>query len=474
MGKAVVDPSVMVQAGRRALLRSGLGLGALAAAELMGLGKASGQAGPSKPAGAARANLGILGTGQLPAKIKRVIHLHMMGAPSHVDMFDYKPNLIKWNNQELPSSVKGTARISEMSNGQSRFTVMAPISPYKQYGQSGRWVSDLLPHTAKIVDDLTFIYSMRTEHVNHDPAAIFLHTGFQLPGRPSWGAWVNYGLGTDNANLPSFVVMKSQGLSGGIAANVSMWGAGFLPSHYQGVEFRSGKDPVLDVSNPQGITAARRRSQLDAIDEIARIQAGITQDPEIFSKLTQYEMAYRMQSSVPQVADLSDEPEHVLAMYGPRVREPGSYARNCLLARRLVEQGVKFVQLVHCAWDDHTKIRLVLPLECGATDQPTAALIADLKQRGLLEDTLVVWGGEFGRTAYSQGNIESPDAGRDHHGGNFTMWFAGGGLKPGIGYGASDDFSYNVAENTRLTYHYQGRDFRLTDVSGEVIKGILA
>ncbi len=345
---------------------------------------------------------------------------------------------------------------------------------------------------AQIADELTFIHSLHTEHVNHEPASVFIHTGFQLPGRPAMGAWINYGLGTDNANLPSFVVMKSQGVGGGVAANVNMWGAGFLPSHFQGVEFRPGADPVLHVSSPDGISQTLRREQLDAIDEMSRTQYGLSGDPEIMSKIAQYEMAYRMQASVPEVADISDEPQYILDMYGPDVHRPGSFARNALLARRLIERDVKFVQLIHIGWDSHALIATLHPPECKLVDQAQAALVADLKQRGLLDDTLVIWGGEFGRTCYAQGGINEL-SGRDHHGGNFTMWMAGGGLKPGIAYGKTDDFSYNVAENpvslhdlhatmlhllgidhTTLTYHYQGRDFRLTDVFGEVIKPILA
>ena len=481
--------------GRRALLGAGVGLGTIAAAEVLGLTRALGQGGrPSAaPAGGGiQAEKGALGTGQFAPKAKRAIAIHQMGAPSHVDLFDYKPTLVKMHGQELPPSVQGNARVSAMSGSQAAFTVLKPVAEFRQLGQSGRWLSDLLPFTGQIVDDLTFIHSLHTEHVNHEPASVFIHTGFQLPGRPSAGAWVNYGLGTDNANLPSFIVMKSQGITSGVAANANMWGSGFLPSHHQGVMFSPGEDPVLHVSNPDGLSSDWRREQLDAIGEMSRNQYGISQDPEILSKIAQYEMAYRMQTSVPEAADLSNEPSYVLDMYGPDVHKPGSFARNCLLARRLMERGVKFVQLIHTGWDHHARIVQSLPGESKVVDQPSAALVADLKQRGLLDDTLVTWGGEFGRTCFAQGAIDA-NTGRDHHGGNFTMWMAGAGLKPGIAYGKTDDFSYNIVENpvtlhdlhatimhlmgidhTQLTFHYQGRDFRLTDVSGEVIKPILA
>jgi hypothetical protein len=489
--KNMTGPAFPDVCSRRALLGAGLGLGALAAAQLMHMRPAFGEGKPPGT-GIAGADKGVLGTGQFPARAKRVISLHMMGAPSQVDTFEYKPTLWQMHGQEIPPSVKGTARISAMSNGQSSFPIMAPLRPFKQYGACGRWVSDLMPYTARIVDDLTFVHSMHTDHVNHDPAAVFLHTGFQLPGRPSAGAWVHYALGTDNPQLPSFVVMKSFQRTSGVAANANTWGSGFLPSHHQGVEFRAGADPVLYVGNPEGVSRAARRAQLDFIRELSHAQFASTQDPEILSKVAQYEMAYRMQESVPEVADISGEPAHILAMYGPDVHKPGSYARNCLLTRRLIERGVKFVELIHVGWDDHSHIKLGHATDCKACDQPSAALVKDLQQRGLLSDTLVMWAGEFGRTCFAQGGI-TDSSGRDHHGGNFTMWLAGGGLRPGIAYGQTDDFSYNIVENpvsihdlhatmlhlmgvdhTQLTYHYQGRDFRLTDVSGEAIKAIIA
>jgi hypothetical protein len=480
----------IVDVGRRAILGSGVGLGAMAAAELLSGGSALGKAAPQpKSTGP---DMGLLRTGQLPAKAKRVVSIQMVGAVSQADTFDYKPTLIKMHGQELPPSVKGSGKISSMSNAQTSFLVMKPIADFHQYGQSGAWVSDLFPHTAKIADDLLFVKSLFTPHVNHDPASFFLHTGFQLSGRPSAGAWVNYALGTDNANLPSYIVMKSQYMAAGVGANSGCWSAGFLPSHHQGVEFRSGLSPVLYVDNPDGITREHRRKELDFVGELSRDAYETSGDPEVLSKIAQYEMAYRMQDSVPEVTDISDEPEYILDRYGPTVRSPGTFARNCLLTRRLLERGVKFVQLMQVGWDHHVRIAARHPVDCWAVDQPAAALVADLKQRGLLDDTLVAFGGEFGRTSYAQGGI-TETSGRDHHGGNFTMWLAGGGVNAGHSYGESDDFSYNVAkdpvavhdlhatilylmgiDHKALTYHYQGRDFRLTDVEGNVLKGLIA
>jgi hypothetical protein len=490
MSQKMIDPQVLANLSRRALLGTSMGLGAIAAAELIGGRRSVAANGPS--VGQSGPDMGKLATGQFPARAKRVIDIHMKGAVSQVDSFDYKPELIKRHGTELPASVKGTAKISAMSNAQTAFTVMAPIAPFKQYGQSGRWVSDLFPFTGAIADDLTFVHSIWTPQVNHDPADILLHTGFQLAGRPSAGAWVNYALGTDNQNLPSFVVMKSQYQSAGVGSTQATWSAGFLPSNHQGVEFRSGASPVLYVENPDGIDRAERRSQMDFINEVSRDQYQNNGDPEVLSKIAQYEMAYRMQDSIPEVTDLSDEPEYILNMYGPQVHEPGSFARNCLLTRRLIERGVKFVNLIQVGWDHHVGIAHRHPPDCWAVDQPSAALVTDLKQRGLLADTLVTFKGEFGRTAYAQGGINQ-GSGRDHHGGNFTIWMAGGGTKPGTAYGRSDDFSYNVAENPvevhdlnatmlyllgidheQLTFHYQGRDFRLTDTAGKVIKGVIA
>jgi uncharacterized protein (DUF1501 family) len=473
-------------ARRGFMLQAGAGLGALALLDLV-RGGARAQSAATEPM-----NVGALGTGQVPARAKRVICLHMLGAISHVDTFDYKPTLERLHGQDLPPSVRDTQRLSTMSNGQSAFPIIGPLRPFRQHGESGAWVSDFLPHLGAIADELCFVKSVHTEHVNHDPASKFLHTGFQLAGRPSAGAWVSYALGSDNRDLPNFVVMNS-GVSVGVPQDAAIWGAGFLPSHHQGVEFRAAADPVLYVNDPGGIERADRRAMLDALTGLAGLQHAASHDPEIASRISQYEMAYRMQASVPEVADISDEPESVLAMYGPDVHQPGTFARNCLIARRLAERGVKFTTLFGMGWDHHLAIKQSFPVRCLEIDQPSAALVMDLKQRGLLEDTLVMFGSEFGRTPFAQGDIDNPLVGRDHHGGCFTWWFAGGGVKAGHTHGETDEFSYNVVadpvhihdlnatllhvlglDHERLTFRFQGRDYRLTDVHGKVVHEILA
>jgi hypothetical protein len=467
------------------LLNSTSGLGALSLLDLFG-----GSAQAQSPA--ETLNVGIFGTGQTPARAKRVICLHMLGAISHVDTFDYKPTLERMHGQDLPPSVRETQRLSTMSNGQSAFPIVGPLRPFKQRGDSGAWVSDFLPYTAAIADELCFVKSLHTEHVNHDPASKFLHTGFQLAGRPSAGAWVSYALGSDNRDLPNFVVMNS-GVSQGVPQDAAIWGPGFLPSHHQGVEFRAADDPVLYVNNPEGIDRADRRALLDSLAKLATLQHAESNDPEILSRVSQYEMAYRMQASVPEVADISDEPQSVLDLYGPDVSKPGTFARNCLIARRLAERGVKYQTIFHLGWDLHLAIKPNFPLRCGEIDQPAAALVADLKQRGLLDDTLVMFGSEFGRTPFAQGQIDNPLVGRDHHGGCFTWWFAGGGVKAGYTHGETDEFSYNIVkdpvhihdlnatllhllglDHERVTFRFQGRDYRLTDVHGKVVREILA
>ena len=472
-----------IDESRRFLLRSVGGLAALSLLELTG--NAAAQTTETM-------NVGVLGTGHYPARAKRVICLHMLGAISHVDTFDYKPTLVRLHGEDLPQSVRETQRLSTMSGGQSAFPIVGPLRPFRQHGQSGAWVSDFLPYTGAIADELCFVKSVHTEHVNHDPASKFLHTGFQLAGRPSAGAWVSYALGSDNRDLPNFIVMNS-GVSQGVPQDAAIWGPGFLPSHHQGVEFRAAADPVLYVNNPSGIEREDRRAMLDALASLAKLQHEESNDPEVLSRVSQYEMAYRMQRSVPEVADLSGEPESVLAMYGPDVKKPGTFARNCLIARRLAERGVKYQTLFHLGWDLHLAIKPNMPLRCGEIDQPAAALVMDLKQRGLLEDTLVMFGSEFGRTPFAQGQIDNPLVGRDHHGGCFTWWFAGGGVRPGLSYGETDEFSYNVVkdpvhihdlnatlmyllgiDHERLTFRFQGRDFRLTDVHGKVVQGIVA
>ncbi len=441
---------------------------------------------------------GIPGLDGLPhfaPKAKRVILLHQSGGPSQIDLFDYKPQLRKYQGVDLPASVRMGQRITGMTSGQATFPVAASNFNFQQRGANGTWVSDLIPHTAKIIDDLAVIKSMHTEAINHDPAITFFQSGSQQPGRPSMGSWVSYGLGSENENLPAFVVMISQAH----AINTDqplfsrLWGSGFLPSNYQGVKFRASADPVLFLSDPEGISKQNRRSMLDAIGKLNTIKLQTQGDPEIETRISQYEMAYRMQTSVPELVDLSKEPDSVFEMYGPESRKPGIYARNCLLARRLAERGVRFIQLYHRGWDQHNDLPRDLALQCRGTDQPTAALVSDLKQRGLLDDTLVVWGGEFGRTVYCQGRLTDVNYGRDHHPRNFTMWLAGGGIKPGVVMGETDDFSYNVTadpvhvhdlqatilrclgvDHKKLTFKFQGRHFRLTDVHGEIVDKVLA
>jgi hypothetical protein len=438
--------------------------------------------------------------GGLPAlphfapKAKRVIFLHQSGGPSQLETFDYKPALAKFQGTQIPDSVRSGQRIAQAMN-QASLLVANSVYSFAQHGKSGAWVSELLPHTAKIVDDITIIKSMHTDAINHDPAITFIQTGFQQPGRPSMGAWLSYGLGSENQTLPAFVVLLSQ--ANAINADQPLfsrlWGSGFLPSNYQGVRFRTGNAPVLFLEDPPGVSKTTRREMLDAISQLNGMKREAYGDPEIDTRIAQYEMAYRMQTSVPELMDLKKEPDSTFEMYGPDSRKPGTYAANCLLARRLAERDVRFIQLYHRGWDQHADLPRDVALQCKGTDQASAALVTDLKQRGLLDDTLVVWGGEFGRTVFSQGKLTDSNYGRDHHPRNFCMWVAGGGTKPGTVLGETDEFSYNVTadpvsvydlqatilhlmgiDHTRLTYRFQGRDFRLTDVHGEVVKKILA
>jgi uncharacterized protein (DUF1501 family) len=430
-----------------------------------------------------------------PAKAKRVIFLFQAGGPSQLDLLDHKPLLKDRFDQDIPSSIFGGQRITGMVANQSRFPVAPSMYEFQQHGQSGQWLSDRLPFTAKVADELCVIRSMHTEAINHDPAITLLQTGNQLPGRPCMGSWIDYGLGSENQNLPAFVVLNSLPSNGqpdqGLLSR--LWSAGFLPSRYQGVQFRNGADPVLHLSNPAGVSRELRRAQLDGIAELntkLREHAG---DPEIDTRIAQYEMAYRMQMSVPELADVSKEPEHIFDLYGPESRKPGTFAANCLLARRLAERNVRFIQLYHRGWDHHGGLTEKMPPLARDIDQPSAALIRDLKQRGLLDDTLVIWGGEFGRTPYAQGPLKRDSYGRDHHGRVFSIWMAGGGVKRGYSHGASDDYGFNVAEDgvhvhdlqatilhllgidhQKLTYRFQGRQYRLTDVGGEVVRSILA
>ena len=427
-----------------------------------------------------------------PAKAKRIIYLFQSGAPSQLDLFDYKPLLKKLHGQEIPDSIRGTQRLTGMTAGQGSFPLLSSKFNFKQYGESGTWMSELMPHTSKIVDELCFIKSMHTEEINHDPAVTFLQTGSNLPGRPSMGSWVSYGLGSDNKNLPEFVVLVTKNKFGQ-PLYARSWGNGFLPSKYQGVQFRSGKDAVLYLENPPGVTGDLRKEQLDYLKKLENENYNDIGDPEILSRMSQYEMAYRMQTSVPEVMDVSNEPDYIFDMYGEDSKNPGTFAANCLLARKLVEKDVKFIQLYHQGWDHHATLNESLKKQCKETDQASAALIKDLKQRGLLEDTLVIWGGEFGRTNYTQGSINDPNYGRDHHPRCFTIFMAGAGIKKGVTFGATDEFGYNLAEDPvhvhdfqatimhllgidheRLIFKHQGRRYRLTDVHGHVVKNILS
>jgi len=424
-------------------------------------------------------------------KAKRVIYLLQSGAPSQVDLFDYKPSLDKLHLTELPDSIRSGQRLTGMTAGQQKFPVVKSPWRFRQHGQSGTWLSELMPHMANVVDDICVVKSMHTEAINHDPAITFFQSGHQQPGRPSIGSWLSYGLGSETQNLPSFVVLLTANTFNQAQPLYDrLWGSGFLPSKYQGVKFRSQGDPVLYLSDPAGDSMANRRMMLDRLAKLNRIREQEVGDPEIASRIAQYEMAYRMQTSVPELADTSDEPQSTFDLYGEDAKRPGSHAANCLLARRLAERGVRFIQVFHRGWDHHSNVKANLPKLTRESDQGSAALIADLKQRGMLEDTLVIWGGEFGRTVYSQGNPAT--FGRDHHPRCFSIWMAGGGIKPGISYGKTDDYCYNITENPvhvhdfhatilhclginheRLTYRFQGRDYRLTDVHGNVIHDIL-
>ena len=437
---------------------------------------------------------GLPGLPHFPATAKRVIYLFQSGAPSQMELFDYKPGLKELTGTELPDSVRSGQRLTGMTSGQTTFPVAASLFRFEQHGNSGAWVSELMPHTAKVADDLCFVKSMYTEAINHDPAVTFFQTGFQLAGRPSIGAWLAYGLGSENRDLPAFVVMISQGSGNPNDQPLAdrHWGSGFLPTRYQGVKFRSLGDPVLYLSDPSGFSAQARRRFIDDVQRLNQVEIDEFGDPEIATRIEQYEMANKMQSSVPELTDLSKEPAHTFELYGPDARKPGTYAANCLLARRMAERGVRFIQLFHRGWDQHNELPKQLRGQARDTDQASAALVQDLKERGLLKDTLVVWGGEFGRTVYCQGNLTADNYGRDHHPRCFTMWLAGGGIRPGITYGQTDDFCYNIVQDpvhvhdlhatilhalgidhTRLTYKFQGRAFRLTDVSGSVVKQIL-
>jgi hypothetical protein len=478
----LLDDFALHMTRRHFFSRASAGLGVAALASLLHEDARGGQGTPP------------LGLPHFTPRAKRVIYLFQSGAPSQMDLFDHKPGLRDRRGQELPDSVRKGQRLTSMTSRQESFPVAPSLFSFARQGQSGTWVSELLPHTARVVDHLCVIKSMHTEAINHDPAITFFQTGAQLAGRPSMGAWLSYGLGSESRDLPAFVVMVSQG-SGreGQPLYDRLWGSGFLPSRFQGIKFRSVGDPVLFLSDPPGLDRSTRRRMLDDLAQLNQLRLAEMGDPEISTRIAQYELAYRMQTSVPELTDVSTEPEHVFALYGPEARKPGTYAFNCLLARRLAERGVRFVQLFHRGWDQHTNLPEQIRRQCADTDQASAALVQDLAQRGLLEDTLVVWGGEFGRTIYCQGKLTATDYGRDHHPRCFSLWLAGGGIKPGITYGKTDDYSYNIVENPvpvhdlhatllyclgidhkRLTFKFQGRDYRLTDVSGQLIEEILA
>lgn len=436
---------------------------------------------------------GILNKTHFAPKAKRVIYLFQSGGPSQLELFDYKPILSDRHGEDLPDSVRKGQRLTGMTAGQATKPMARSIYDFHQRGESGAWVSDLLPNTAKIADDLCFIKTMHTEAINHDPAITFFQTGSQQPGRPSIGSWLSYGLGSLNENMPNFVVLLSRGAQRPQPIYSRLWGNGFLASLHQGVPFRSGKDPVLYLQNPDGISKASRRNVLDQIAKMNDIRMQEFGDPEIHSRIAQYEMAYRMQASVPEAMNIDEEPDEVFELYGEDARIPGTYAANCLLARRMAERDVRFVQLYHLGWDQHSDLPREIEGQCRDTDKASAALVTDLKRRGLLDDTLVVWGGEFGRTNYSQGRLTADNYGRDHHPRCFTVWMAGAGVKAGTSYGETDEFGYNIVkdpvhvhdfqatlmhlmgiDHEQLTYKHQGRRFRLTDVHGEIVKGILA
>ncbi|MBM3871107.1 MAG: DUF1501 domain-containing protein [Verrucomicrobia bacterium] len=466
---------------RQFLNRFGAGLGGAALADLLA---ADATAAPT-------AERGILGATHFAPKAKRIIYLFMSGAPSQLDLFDYKPLLNQRHGEQLPDSVRGGQRLTGMSGNQSSIPLVGSPFKFSKHGRGGTEVSELLPYTAGIADDLCVVRSMFTEAINHGPGVTFLQTGTQIAGRPSFGAWLSYGLGQENANLPSFVVLITKG-KGGQPLGAHLWGSGFLPTKHQGVLLRAAKDAVLYLNNPAGVSEDSRRLLLDRLRELHEHQLVGTPDAEIQGRIDNYEMAFRMQFSIPDATDVSKEPQHVLDNYGPDVRTPGTFAANCLLARRLAERGVRFIQLYHQDWDHHGGLPGALPRLCKETDQPAAALVRDLKARGLLDDTLVVWGGEFGRTNYCQGKI-STNFGRDHHPRCFSVWLAGGGVKAGTSYGETCEFGYNIAndgvsvhdlqttllhqlgiDHERLTYKFQGRRYRLTDVHGELVRGLLA
>ena len=477
-----MNASLKNNCSRRSLLLGSLGLASLLDPPMVSAGAT------------AESLVGLPGLPHFASKAKRVIYLFQSGGPAQMDLFDYKPGLKSRFGQEVPKSVYPDERKTTMSSAQASFPVAPTAFKFKRHGQAGSWVSETLPKIAKHVDEMSIIRSMHTDAINHDPAITFQQTGSQIPGRPSIGSWLGYGLGSMNEDLPAFVAMSSKGSAKtGQPLYDRLWGSGFLPARHQGVKFRNQGNPVLDIENPVGVSRELRRSMLDHLSALNEIKHASHGDPEIETRIAQYELAFRMQMSVPELLDFADEPAHVLDLYGDDVNRQGTYARNCLVARRLAERGVRFIQLFHQGWDSHNNLPTQVRRQCKDIDQPTSALLTDLRQRGMLDDTLVIWGGEFGRTIYSQGVLKPDNYGRDHHPSCFTMWMAGGGVKGGVNHGATDDYSVNAVEDRvsvhdlhatvlhllgidheRLIYKHQGRDFRLTDVHGRVVNSLLA
>ncbi len=484
------DEAVRNETRRQFFARGARGLGVAALATMFGEEL---RANPTAKLSAG----GLPGLPHFAPKAKRAIYMHMVGAPPQMDLLDYKPVMREWYDKDLPDSVRQGQRLTTMSSGQSRFPVAPSIYKFARYGQNGTWISELLPHTAKMADDIAILRSLRTEAINHEPAITFIQTGNMIAGKPCIGSWLAYGLGSMNQDLPTFVVLNanhSNPKANVQAISARMWSAGFLSAQYSGVALRAGGEPVLYINNPDGVPAPIRRRMLDGLSELNRIEHHKIADPETLVRIEQYEMAYRMQASVPELTDLSKEPEQTYRLYGEDARQGGTFANSCLMARRLAERGVRFVQIYHRGWDVHGKLPAVLPSQCQDVDQAAWALVQDLKQRGMLDDTLVIWGGEFGRTIYSQGKLTPTDYGRDHHPRCFSLWMAGGGVKPGIVYGETDEFSYNVTkdpvhvrdfqatilhlfgiEHERFTYKYQGLDQKLTGVEkASVVRAVLA
>lgn len=482
MNKELLEHSLNLNR-RKFLSKLSLGIGSIALGSLLI---------PDLFSGKSEEDMMVTGLPQFAPKAKRIIYLFQNGAPSQLDLFDYKPKLQEMFGQDLPASIRQGQRLTGMTADQKKFPLAGSAFKFNQYGEAGAWISELLPHTSKVVDDLCIIRSMYTEAINHDPALTFFQTGAQVGNRPSMGSWLSYGLGSENKNLPAFCVLLSKGKGNGQGVYSKLWSNGFLDSVHQGVQFSSGENPVLYLNNHDGIDKTDRRKMLDVLAQLNEESFKETNDPEIKAKVQQYELAYRMQTAVPEVTDISKEPEDIIKMYGPDCLVPGTYAANCLLARKLSENGVRFVQLYHQGWDGHNNLPFEIKGQCMDTDQASAALITDLKQRGLLDETLVIWGGEFGRTNYCQGKLAKDNYGRDHHPRCFTIWMAGGGVKPGV-YGETDEFGYNIIkdpvhvhdfhatalnlmgiDHEKLTYKFLGRRYRLTDVAGKVVKGIIA